>query len=203
MKYELYLGLAYEQRATLDKEHFRDWCLESVHCYQKAAEMSPANAYYFNDQGRVFSTLGRLDKNYFAEAEKAYKKSVQLAPSSPTFLICWATLLQKTGKNQEARDQIRKAFALDPGFSAKFLAQMALEEYKAGEKEQAFQYLDESIQNNTACAEAYYCRGILYLNEKKKKNALEDFEKIRGLNPIPEKNSIIQSLDQLIQQAMN
>jgi tetratricopeptide (TPR) repeat protein len=201
VKYELYRGLAYEQRAPLDPERSRDWYLKAVQSYQKAADMSPANAYYYNDQGRIFSSLGRTESRYFADAEQAYKKSVQWAPTSPVFLINWAVLLQKTGKDQQAREQFEKAFVLDPQFTAKTLAQMGLEEYRSGEKQLAFQCLNEAIRGNTACAEAYYCRGVLYLTEKNGKKALEDFKKTRDLHPTPEQNPSIRFLDELIRQS--
>jgi tetratricopeptide (TPR) repeat protein len=201
VKYELYLGLAYEQRAPLDPERSRDWYLKAVQSYQKAVSMSPANAYYYNDLGRIFSTLGRGESRYFDDAEQAYEKSVQWAPASPAFIINWAVLLQKRGNNQLAREQFNKAFDLDRRFSAKTLAQMGLEQYRAGEKQLAFQCLNEAIRGNTACAEAFYCRGVLFLTEKNPKKALEDFKKTLELNPTPEQNPSIRFLDELIRQS--
>jgi O-antigen ligase/tetratricopeptide (TPR) repeat protein len=201
VKYELYRGLAYEQRAPLDAERSRDWFLKAVHSYQKAASMSPANAYYYNDQGRIFSSLGRTESRYLDDAEQAYEKSVQWAPTSPAFIINWAVLLQKKGKNQQAQQQFEKAFTLDSRFTAKTLAQMGLDEYRLGEKKSAFQCLNEAIRGNTICAEAYYCRGVLYLAEKNGKKALEDFKKTQELHPTPVQNPSIRFLDELIRQS--
>ncbi|HTC22222.1 MAG TPA: hypothetical protein VK859_15295, partial [bacterium] len=201
VKYELYLGLAYEQRAQIDPDRLRDWNLMALECYQKSVEMSPANAYYYNNEGRVDAALGKFDPTYLPQAEQAYQKAVHWDPSSPFFIINWANSLDQLGKEKEAQAELGQAFQFDPVFTAKILAQMAFEKYKAGEKQKAFEFLDEAIQGNTSSAEAYYCRGILYLSEKKKKQALADFETVKGLQPTPEKNPSIQSLDQFIEQA--
>ncbi|HEY5037608.1 MAG TPA: O-antigen ligase family protein, partial [bacterium] len=161
VKYELYLGLANEQRAHLKGDQTRDWYLEALHCYQKSAEMSPANAYYYNDEGRVLTALSQFEPNYLLNAEEAYGKSVKWAPASPAFLINWSDVLNKLGRKKEALIELNKAFQLDSAFSAKVLAQMALDRYRSGDKKEAFQYLDEAAVENTSCAEVFYCRGIL------------------------------------------
>jgi tetratricopeptide (TPR) repeat protein len=165
--------------------------------------MSPANAYYYNNEGRVDNALGAFDGQYLPQAEQAYQEAVHWDPSSPFFIVNWATSLEKLGKEKEARDELEKAFQFDPAFTAKILAQMAFEKYRSGDKQKAFQFLDEAIRGNTSSAEAYYCRGILYLSEKNKKLALADFETVKSLQPTPEKNPSIQSLDQFIEQARN
>ncbi len=201
VKYRLYLGLAYEQRAQLDGEKSRDWDLTALQCYQKAIDMSPANAYYYNNEGRVEDILSSSDPSYLSQAEQAYQKAVHWDPSSPYFIVNWATDLDKLGKGKEAEAELQQAFQLDPVFTSKILSQMAFEKYRSGEKQKAFQFLDEAVKGNTSSAEAYYCRGILDLSEKRKKQALEDFERVKSLHPTAEKNPSIQSLDQFIDQA--
>ncbi|HUO57807.1 MAG TPA: O-antigen ligase family protein [bacterium] len=203
VKYDLYLGLAYEQRAQMDPAQTREFCLKAAQCYEKAVRMSPANAYYYNDLGRVYATLSGFDTQYLEKAERSYGKAVQWAPASPYFIINWAMALRKIGKNPEAEQQMERSFNIDPAFAAKVLSQMAFEEYQKGDKTAAFGHLAEAIQGNPSSAESYYARGILYLSEKNKKKALADFEEVKKLNPTPEKNPSIQSLDQLIAQAKN
>ena len=200
-KYVLYLGLAYEQRAQLDANHAKDWETEALSCYEKAIQMSPANAYYYNDEGRVCETLSVYDPSYGEKAAEAYEEAVHWNPSSPFFNINWSKALTKAGKAKEAEAPLAKAFELDPNFAAQVLSQMAYEKYRAGDKPKAFEILAESLQKNTASAEAYYCRGIIYLQEKKKGLALKDLEAAKNLNPTPEKNPSIRGLDELIEQA--
>ncbi len=203
VKYLLYLGLAYEQKAQLDKEHAVDWRIEALHCYQKSVEMSPANAYYYNDEGRIYTNMSQTDPQYLPKAEEAFRNSVQWAPASPFFILNWAMALRKTGQEDKAQEQIEKSFNLDRAFTSKVLAQMAFEAYKSGDKKSAFQDIDEAVRGNTSSAEAYYCRGILYLSEKEKKKALADFEAVKDLRPTPEQNPSIRSLDQFTEQAKN
>jgi tetratricopeptide (TPR) repeat protein len=203
VKYRLYLGLAYEQRAQIDSGHSTDWNLAALECYQAAIGMSPANAYYYNNEGRVESVLGGTDPPYLSKAEQAYQKAVHWDPASPFFIINWSNALEKLGRQEEAQAQLQKAFDLDPFFSAQVLAQMAYEKYQGGEKQGAFKILGEALRANTASAEAYFIRGILYLSEKNKARALEDFKTVKSLNPTPEKNPYIRSLDQFMEQAKN
>ncbi|HJT22942.1 MAG TPA: hypothetical protein VJ873_00080, partial [bacterium] len=130
-----------------------------------------------------------------------YGEAVHWNPSSPFFNINWSKALQKVGKTKEAEAPLEKAFELDPNFAAQFLSQMAYEEYRAGDKPKAFEILAEALQRNTASAEAYYCRGVLYLQEKKKGLALKDLEAAKTLNPTPDKNPSIRGLDEFIEQA--
>ncbi len=201
VKYRLYLGLAYEQRSQLDAARSRDWSLMALQCYGQSIEMSPANAYYYNNEGRVDDALSRSDPQYLSQAEQAYQKAVHWDPSSPLFIVNWATALEKLGKEKEFESELQQAFQLDPSFTSKILAQLAFDRYHSGEKQKAFQFLDEAVKGNTSSAEVYYCRGILDLSEKKKKQALEDFEAVKSLHPTPEKNPSIQSLDEFIDQA--
>lgn len=203
VKYQLYLGLAYEQRAQIDDEHAPDWNLGALECYLNASQMSPANSYYYNDQGRVYDRLGLKDPGYLEKAVEAYQSAVHFDPSSPLFNINWSFALQKLDKQAEAEEKLEKAFDLDPNFASKTLAEMAVEKYRQGDKKSAFQFLEEALHYNTSSAEAYYCRGILYLSEKQKGLALKDLEAAKRLSIYtkPDPNSPIQNLDEFINQA--
>jgi len=198
VKYQLYLGLAYEHRAALDPTHAQDCYLKALDCYQQAIAMSPANAYYYNDEGRIYDDLSRIDPSYRAKSETAYGKAVQWAPASPYFLINWALALERTGKEKEGEEQLQKAFSYSPSFTAKTLGQMAEGAYLSGDKKTAFEMADKAVRGNTSSAEAHYYRGYLYLREKEKKKALADFETTKNLAPTKEKNPTIQLLDQFI-----
>ena len=201
LKFSLYLGQAYEQRAALDKLRSQDCYQNALFFYQKVSQMSPANAYYYNDEGRVYTALSAYDQQYNEKARQAYAQAVHFSPSSPYFILNRASSLEKTGKKEEAQQQIQAAFAIDPTFSAKILAQMAFEAYKGGDKTTAFRDVNEAAQGNTLSAEAFYCRGILYLSEKQKKKALSDFLYVKSLPLDPYKDNSIQHLDELIQES--
>lgn len=201
VKYRLYLGLAFEQRAQIDAERSAEWRQRALDCYQRSTTMSPTNAYYYNNIGRQYDALGRSDPKYLLKAEESYRDAVKWAPANPFFIVNWAAALRKTGKEKEASEELRRSFQLDPGFTAKVLAQMAFENYRSGDKRTAFQQLDAALEGNTSNAETYYSRGILYLSEGEKKKALADFKRVQELHPDLEKNPSIRNLDQLMEQA--
>lgn len=198
VKYILYSGLAYEERVQAIPSQAADGLDNALDYYQKAVQMSPANAYYYNDEGRIYSAMAAADPHYWSRSETAYKRSVYFSPSSPFFLLNWVSALEKTGQTEAARQETQRAFELDPTFSAKILAQMAFDEYRAGDKKGAFDHIAEAIQGNTLSAEAYYCRGLLYLSEDLRKKALTDFERVESLHPDPYKDPSIQDLDRFI-----
>jgi len=199
VKYNLYKGLAYEQRGRLDTAQAQEWFLDALVCYQKAIQMSPANAYYHNDEGRVYSVLSAFNRQYQEKAEQAYGRAVYWSPASPYFILNWVTSLEKVGKTEEARQQTAKSFSIDAAFTSKILAQMAFERYQTGDKAAAFRYVNEAA-GNTASPEAFYCRGLIYLSEKNKKKALADFIYTQNLHPDPYKNASVQHLEDLIQE---
>jgi tetratricopeptide (TPR) repeat protein len=203
VKYQLYLGLAYEERAGIEPSQAESWYLQCLQAYQKAVEMSPANAYYFNDEGRAYNGLGQFDSRYLFEAEKAYHNAVKEDSSSPFFMVNWAVSLEKIGRLQDSQRTMQRALLLDPYFTSKILSQLAFEKYNVGDKKTAFRYLEEAVHGDTSCAETYYCRGILYLSENNKKKALADLVRVKNLHPDPNKNPSIQSLDRFIEQAKN
>jgi len=195
VKFPLYLGLAYEQRAGIDPSRAKDWLLLALPEYEKAIQMSPANAYYYNDEGRVHTQLALYDPQYWALAEADYQKAVYYAPSSPFFMLNLSTTLQSEGKAEPAKEELAKAFQLDAGFTSKIMTQMAVQKYQTGQKDAAFEYLNEAIAANTTNADAFYYRGLFYLDEKKNKEALADLQRSKAINP---NNSTI---DNFIQQA--
>ena len=201
VKYQLYLGLSYEHRAPLDGGQTKDWLLQALGSYQKAIEMSPANAYYYNDEGRIYDELGHFEPSYLIKAEDAYRLSVHWAPASPFFLINWSLSLEKIGKDPKAEEELQKAFDASPGFTAKTLGQLAEGNYEMGDKKWAFELVNKAIQGDPTSPEAYYYRGYMYLREKQDKKALADLQKVKSLNPTSEANPTIRLLDQLIEEA--
>ena len=202
VKYKLYQGLACEQRAHMEPDQAKIWYSGALENYQEALALSGANAYYYNDEGRVEAALSRFDPGYLADAEKAYASAVQWAPASPLFLINWSDALEKTGNKTESELALQKAFALDSGFTGKMLAQTATDLYRSGNRSGAFAYLENILRINNSCEEAYYCRGVFYLAQGEKKKALEDLERAKAL-PGSSQNSGLQSLDEYIAQAKN
>jgi tetratricopeptide (TPR) repeat protein len=183
VKYPLYMGLSYEERAHLDSAHEQDWLLRAQGFYREALRMSPSNAYYYNDLGRVETQLALYDKNDLAAAEKDYQGAVELAPASPYFRVNLSQALEAGGQSQEAQNQLDQAFALDPVFTGKILTQSALEKYQNGQKDPALTELTQALGHDPTNTTAYFYRGLIYLDEKKRKLARADLEKAKSLDP--------------------
>jgi tetratricopeptide (TPR) repeat protein len=183
VKYSLYLGLAYEERARLDSVHEEDWLLKAQNDYWKAISMSPANAYYYNDLGRVEDQLALENPKALDLAVQSYERAVYFAPASPYFRMSWSEALQAAGQKEKAREQLDQAFALDPSFTGKLLTQTALQKYQNGQPEVALAELTEAIRRDDSNGAAYYYRGLIELDKKNKKPALADLAKAKELNP--------------------
>jgi Tfp pilus assembly protein PilF len=183
VKYSLYRGLAYEERARLDSAHEEDWLLKAQNDYWKAISMSPANAYYYNDLGRVEDELALSDPKALDLAVQSYERAVYFAPASPYFRMSFSQALEAAGQKGKAKDQLNQAFALDPAFTGKLLTQTALQKYQNGQPEVALAELTEAIRRDGSNGAAYYYRGLIELDKKNKKLALADLAKAKELNP--------------------
>jgi tetratricopeptide (TPR) repeat protein len=83
---------------------------EAAAAYQKAIELKPDQAGYYNNLGNALAKLGKID-----EAQAAYQKSVSLDPANAA--SAWRNLgivLYNAGKSKEAVEPLRKATELDP-----------------------------------------------------------------------------------------
>lgn len=83
---------------------------DAAAAYQKAVDLKPDQAGYYNNLGNVLAKLGKIP-----EAEAAYQKSVTLDP--PNAANAWRNLgivLFQAGKYKEAIDPLKKSLDLDP-----------------------------------------------------------------------------------------
>ncbi|HJY87753.1 MAG TPA: tetratricopeptide repeat protein [Candidatus Acidoferrales bacterium] len=95
------LGESYEMSGRFE---------EAAAAYQKAIELKPDQAGYYNNLGNALAKLGKID-----EAQAAYQKSVSLDPANAA--SAWRNLgivLYNAGKSKEAVEPLRKATELDP-----------------------------------------------------------------------------------------
>lgn len=199
VKYRLYLGLAYEQRAPLDQKNPKPWLEAALESYRQALSMSPSNGYYYNDEGRVCQDLADLDPSYHAQSVEAYQKAVHFAPSSPFFWTNLSLAQRENGKTDDASQSIQKAFELDSAFTAKVLAQSAVLDFQSGRKIWAQEKLRVAMLGNTMVAEPYFYRGLMEMDAHDKREALDDFleakKRVDPANP-----GVLSNLDQFIEQ---
>jgi tetratricopeptide (TPR) repeat protein len=95
------LGETYEVEGKFD---------EAVAAYQKAIELKPDQAPYYNNLGNALAKQGKI-----AEAGAAYQKSATLDPTNAA--QAWRNLgvvLYNAGRTKEAIDPLKKSIELDP-----------------------------------------------------------------------------------------
>ncbi len=200
VKYRLYLGLAFEQRAQLDKQEPKKWLEAALQTYHQGLSMSPFNGYYYNDEGRVCENLAELDPTYRSQAVQAFQQAVHWSPASPFFWINLAQAQQENGNQGEAAQALKQAFELDSAFTAKCLAQSAVLDFQNGRNKDALEKLQTAMDGNTTTAEPYFYRGLMELDAHMRSDALKDFlEAKKRVDPANPGN--MSNLDAFIQQA--
>jgi tetratricopeptide (TPR) repeat protein len=83
---------------------------EAAAAYQKAVELRPENAGYYNNLGNILAKLGKIP-----EAQAAYQKSATIDP--PNAANAWRNLgivLFQSGNYKDAVDPLKKSLDLDP-----------------------------------------------------------------------------------------
>ena len=200
VKYRLYLGLAYEQRAQLDRENPKPWLEAALRTYRQALSMSPANGYYYNDEGRTCANLGDLDPSYRPQAVEACQQAVHWAPASPFFWVNLSLAQRENGNPQEASRAMKQAFGLDSAFTAKVLAQSAVLDFQSGRTTGALDKLRVAMEGNTSVAEPYFYRGLMEMDAHQNGKALRDFQEAKK-RVDPANPGVMSDLDVFIQQA--
>lgn len=94
-------GVAYDSSGKTD---------EAIAAYQKAIELKPTQAAYYNSLGNVLARAGKIP-----EAQQAYQKSAELDPANAAMAYQnLGIVLFQAGRAKEALDPLRKASELDP-----------------------------------------------------------------------------------------
>lgn len=94
-------GVAYDNAGKAD---------EAISAFQKAIELRPTQAAYYNSLGNVMARAGKIP-----EAQQAYQKSAELDPANAAMAYQnLGIVLFQAGRSKEAVDPLRKASELDP-----------------------------------------------------------------------------------------
>jgi tetratricopeptide (TPR) repeat protein len=115
----------------------------------------------------------------YAEAEKAFKKYIELVPNDPNPYDSYAELLMKTGRFDESIAQYRKALSIDPHFVASHYG-IASDLTFQGKHAQAIaetQKMDAAAQNDGDRRFAMFARTVVYLDQGRTDRALQEMDK--------------------------
>jgi O-antigen ligase len=87
VKYQVYLGLAYEElfrRAAPERRQL--WFQRAAGAYRRSVELNPGNAYYRGNLGRLFGMGAEAgSEDFMAEAEAYYLEALERAPVTRLF----------------------------------------------------------------------------------------------------------------------
>lgn len=84
-----------------------DWAID---CYQRAAELEPANPYIFTELGQVYSAKGELDK-----AEEQFQKAVDLKGDYSNARYFLGLIYDRRNQKDLAIEQFERVSQLNPG----------------------------------------------------------------------------------------
>jgi predicted negative regulator of RcsB-dependent stress response len=131
-------------------------------------ERSIANTYYQEKQP---------DK-----AIEVLKKSLETAPNDPETLQLLVNLLVAQNKEEEAKVYMAK---LPQGTKIDPVARLniGIKAYNERKLDEALKQFDQVVQENPSLGDAYYYRGLVYLNMNKNKEAKADFQKLLEIDP--------------------
>jgi tetratricopeptide (TPR) repeat protein len=135
-----------------------------------------------------------IAKTYYEDKQpdkaiEVLKKSLETAPNDPDTLQLLVNLLVAQNKEEEAKVYMAK---LPQGAKIDPVARLniGIKAYNEGSKgnnpkkiEEALKQFDQVVQENPGMAEAYYYRGLVYLNMNKTKEAKADFQKLLEIDP--------------------
>jgi tetratricopeptide (TPR) repeat protein len=93
-----------------------------------------------------------------AEADKAFRRALELAPNSPLVLINYAGMLRKSGRADEAIETYRRAANVAPDF-AKAWIELGMTALEAGKVAQALESLERAVKLQPDSAFAWHALG--------------------------------------------
>ena len=110
------------------------------------------------------------------------KKALEVKPDDPDTLQLLVNVLVDAGRETEAQTYLAKlpqGAKLDP----ERLINVGIKYYNTKQIDKALEEFNKVIADNPDLAEAYYYRGLVYLNKGKVPEAKADFQKLLALDP--------------------
>jgi tetratricopeptide (TPR) repeat protein len=158
--------------------------------YQKAIELSDlqyhapfiraiARTYFMESQ----SAKTKEEKNAkLGQAIDALKQADQLKPDDPETLQVMVDLLVDAGREAEAQTYMAKLPA-GTKVAPDTMINIGIRAFNEKHLDQALKQFTKVIEENPAMADAYYYRGLCYLNMNKTPEAKADFKKLIEIDP--------------------
>jgi len=132
----------------------------------------------------VYQTLAGIDYELGKsdEAIKMLKQVLEQKPDDAGVIQLLVNLLVQAGREDEAKQYMAKlpeGAKIDPDT----VLNMGIKAFNDGDMDKAFSNFDRAVKENPDRADAYYYRGLIYLNKGKNAEAKADFNKYLQLDP--------------------
>lgn len=182
-----------------------EWAIKS---YEEALKLEPTNPFIYLEMGRTYTNGADLlrpqaqkDKqvkaqmdDYLNKAVEAYNKAIELKPNYAPAHFEIALVYGQQGKVKEAITRMENSLMLAPrDIGVAF--QLGVLYYRNSQFDKAKLAFSRSVSLDSNFSNARYFLGLLFDKEGNKAAAIEQFEKIRELNP--DNDLVKQILDNL------
>jgi tetratricopeptide (TPR) repeat protein len=160
----------------------------AIEHYARAVELDPGFTPAYNVLGYANRALERYD-----DAERAFKKYIELQPNEPNPYDSYAEFLMKTGRFDGSIAAYRKALAADPAFTFSFIG-IGNDQILQGRPEDAratFKEFYDKAVNDGLRRTALFWTAASYVHEWKRDDALAT---IRRMSAIAEKSGDLAAL---------
>ncbi len=118
----------------------------------------------------------------YLEAEKAYRKSLELNPDLPEAWLGVGTTLRATGRAKEAEEALRKAVKLKPSLAGAWFNLGAILD-EQGDKTGAREAFEKATATDPSLAIAWYSLGLLHKQQRSMAAAATVFAEAARLDP--------------------
>jgi tetratricopeptide (TPR) repeat protein len=147
---------------------------EAARHYEMATSIDPEFSQPYNQLGYAHRFMG-----HYGQAEKAFKKYIELIPDEPNPYDSYAELLMKLGRFEASIENYHRALKRDPNFIASYVgignAQIFMEEWEAARE--TFGELMEIARNDRERRIALLWTASSYIHQGKIAAAIEVLEK--------------------------
>jgi tetratricopeptide (TPR) repeat protein len=147
--------------------------------YEKANAVNPAFSQPYNQKGYAYRFLGK-----YAEAERAFKKYIELIPNDPNPHDSYAELLMKWGRFDESIKSYEKALSVDPNFVASYVG-IGNDRVFMGQGEQArktYAKLAAIARNDGERRQAHFWTAMSYVHEGATDKALSELQRMAAID---------------------
>lgn len=146
---------------------------EAIEQYEAAIKTDPSFHQVYNQLGYSYRFLGQYD-----DAERVFKKYIELIPDDPNPYDSYAELLMKMGRYEESIKQYQRALKLDPGFVASYTGIAHCNDF-LGKYDQALEATDQlkaHAVNSGQQRAAHFCRMLSYVDQGRYDKAIGEVE---------------------------